>query len=206
MGGFVTKEAPVEKDGKPKVHLVTKRRLSGRPAVGSFSAGKNTMQKLRTRSDFCLLKIFEENIVYKAFVLWAGDERAEDAVLYLNFIKTVDDLKQVRGREGLLSLFHPVLTLYPSPTPQDLRTNSCSAKDKRLKLLKVFSKFITKGSKERIKADSATMETISLAFDNMAADERIFDLAYEKCYQNLKFDYMPRFLISYTFTKLEVRG
>ena len=55
MGGFIAKEAPVEKDGKPKVHLVTKRRLSGKPAVGSFSSGNYTMQKMRTRSDFCLL-------------------------------------------------------------------------------------------------------------------------------------------------------
>mmetsp|Transcript_21233 Transcript_21233/g.42385 ORF Transcript_21233/g.42385 Transcript_21233/m.42385 type:complete len:530 (+) Transcript_21233:148-1737(+) len=180
MGGFIAKEAPVEKDGKPKVHLVTKRRLSGKPAVGSFSSGNFTMQKMRTRSDFCLLKIFEEDVVYTAFCLWATDEKADDAVTYLNFIKTVD------------------------ATKKDILENARhSAKDKRLKLLKVFSKFVAKGSPSRIKMDSATTETISLAFDNMAADENIFDFAYEKCYQVLKFDYMPRFLISETFVKLE---
>ena len=54
----------------------------------------------------------------------------------------------------------------------------------------MFSKYVAKGSPSRIKTDSATTETISLAFDNMAADEQIFDFAYEKCYQVLKFDYM----------------
>jgi hypothetical protein len=33
----------------------------------------------------------------------------------------------------------------------------------------------------------------------------VFDLAYEKCYQRLKFEFMPRFLISESFTKLEDR-
>ena len=51
--------------------------------------------------------------------------------------------------------------------------------------------------------DSATMETITLGFESRAADKNIFDLAYEKCYQVLKFDYMPRFLISDMFLKLE---
>ena len=95
MGGFVAKEAPVEKDGNPKVHIVTKRKLSGKPAIGSFSAGQNTMQKMRTRSDFCLFKIFEEEVVSTAFGLWAHDEKAEDAVTFLNFINAVDEIKKV---------------------------------------------------------------------------------------------------------------
>ena len=87
MGGFVTKEPPTSENGDPKVHIVTKRRLSGRPAAGSFSAGPNTMQKMRTRSDFCLLKIFEEETVVKRFGFWAEGCNEEEAVKFLSFIR-----------------------------------------------------------------------------------------------------------------------
>jgi hypothetical protein len=196
MGGFVstTKDFPTTDNGSPKVHVVSKRRLSGRPAYGAFSAGVNTMNKMRTRSDFCLLKIFETEVVVTAFGLWARDEGASDAVKYLNFIRAVNDLKD------------------------DLLKNSYGAKEKRHKLMEVFTKYISykeenersanettsgRANCSRIKMDSATMETITLGFESRAADENIFDLAYEKCYQVLKFDYMPRFLISDTFVKLE---
>ncbi|GMH49721.1 hypothetical protein TL16_g00591 [Triparma laevis f. inornata] len=197
MGGFVstTKEPPVTETGSPKVHVVNRRRFSGRPAHGAFSAGTSTMNKIRTRSDFCLLKIFESKAVIASFGLWAQDEGASDAVKYLNFIIAINDLKD------------------------DLTRNSYGAKNERLKLMEVFRKYIAynEDAKERsasraneklsncsrIKMDSATMETITLGFESRAADKNIFDLAYEKCYQVLKFDYMPRFLISDMFLKLE---
>ena len=92
MGGFVSRaaEAPVDEKGYPRVHVPTGRRLSGRPRVGSFSAGPKTLTKLRTRSDFCLVKIFEEKIVLKAFQLWCKDEKCAEASTFLSFISSVD--------------------------------------------------------------------------------------------------------------------
>lgn len=69
--------------------------------------------------------------------------------------------------------------------------------------MKVFNDFISAKSPSRLIVDSATIETITQAFENKASDENVFDLAYEKCYQRLKFEFMPRFLISDSFTKLE---
>lgn len=42
-----------------------------------------------------------------------------------------------------------------------------------------------------------------LAFESFVYDSKVFDLAYEKAYQCLKFDHMPQFLISDSFMKLE---
>ena len=78
-------------------------------------------------------------------------------------------------------------------------------KAKRAKTMKVFNDFISAESSTRLAVDSATIETITQAFESRASDENVFDLAYEKCYQRLKFEFMPRFLISESFTKLEDR-
>ena len=51
--------------------------------------------------------------------------------------------------------------------------------------------------------DNATRQTIELAFVMEKYDNGVFDLAYEKAYQCLKFDYMPQFLISDAFVNLE---
>jgi len=48
----------------------------GKPAKGGFSAGPKTMEKIRTRSDFCLLKIVEQEVIRTAFGLWAKEEAA----------------------------------------------------------------------------------------------------------------------------------
>lgn len=177
MGGFVSHATPVDENGDPRVHVPTGRRLSGRPRVGSFSAGPKTLTKLRTRSDFCLVKIFEEKIVLTAFQLWCKDEKCTEASTFLSFITAVDAVKG--GVTGL------------------------GIKAKRVKTMKVFNDFISAKSPSRLIVDSATIETITQAFENKASDENVFDLAYEKCYQRLKFEFMPRFLISDSFTKLE---
>ncbi|GMH48753.1 hypothetical protein TrRE_jg8235 [Triparma retinervis] len=181
MGGFVSRaaEAPVDEKGYPRVHVPTGRRLSGRPRVGSFSAGPKTLTKLRTRSDFCLVKIFEEKIVLKAFQLWCKDEKCAEASTFLSFISSVDSVKGEVAGLGI--------------------------KAKRAKTMKVFNDFISAESSTRLAVDSATVETITQAFESRASDENVFDLAYEKCYQRLKFEFMPRFLISESFTKLEDR-
>jgi len=172
-----TLEPTVDENGKPRVHVPTGRTLSGRPRVGSFSAGPNTMTKLRTRSDFCLVKIFEEKVVLKAFQLWCKDEGCTEASAFLAFITTVNSMKEAVAGLGL--------------------------KAKRVETMKVFKEFISAECSSRLAVDSATIETITQAFENRASDEFIFDLAYEKCYQRLKFEFMPRFLISSSFMKLE---
>jgi len=145
MGGFVsrTNEPPVDEKGEPRVHIPTGRRLSGRPQVGAFSAGPTTMTKLRTRSDFCLVKIFEEKIVFKAFELWCIDEKCTVASVYLSFIISIDKMKEDVVGLGL--------------------------KPKRTGMMEVFNQFISAGSSNRLAMDSATIETITQAFENRAA-------------------------------------
>jgi hypothetical protein len=163
MGGaFSSQGPPVDKMGKPLTHIPTKRRLSGQAAVGAFSPSPATMSKMRTRSDFCLLKIFEEKQVLRAFELWCNEEDSTKvAIRYLKFVIQVEKMKEVKDMKG-----------------------------KRGAMFKIFSDFVSKGGADAIPLDGATRETITLGFENKAADDRIFDLGYEKAYQVLKFDFM----------------
>jgi len=78
--------------------------------------------------------------------------------------------------------------------------------EQTMKVISIFSKYVpAKSAKKKLNIDSATRSTIMLAFENEVYDASVFDLAYEKAYQCLKFDYMPLFLISDDFTKLEER-
>ncbi|GMI21651.1 hypothetical protein TeGR_g4448 [Tetraparma gracilis] len=156
--------------GVPAVH-VSKLNMSGKPVKGGFSSGPKTMEKIRTRSDFCLLKIVEQDIVRKAFSQWAKAE----AATYLDFVLEVNEMK-----------------------------NSSAGLQQRVKIIEIFGKFIPEKAKKKLTGlDSATRRTIMLAFETKTYDPNVFDLAYEKAYQTLKFDYMPQFLISDDFMKLE---
>ncbi len=155
MGGILSSgNAPIADNEGPDVHVPRKRKMSGKPAVGSFSAGATTMNKMRTRSDFCLLKIFQEEVVKRAFDIWTTDEMCNDGSLYLKFITCVNEMKAAPDTSS-----------------------------KRVKMMEIFTKFISQASKTKIPLDSATRETIVLGFENKVADENIFDLSYEKAYQ-----------------------
>jgi len=157
MGGILAKP-PIQLDkttGEPLTHVPTARKFSGSVAIGGFSPQHDTMMKLRTRSDFCLLKIFEEQVVIRAFELWCCEDPSTQAgYRYLLFIQGINAMKLITD-----------------------------AKEKRRKMFTILSSFISKGGKQAILLDGATRETITLGFENKAADEAIFDLSYEKAYQ-----------------------
>ena len=75
--------------------------------------------------------------------------------------------------------------------------------EQTLKVISIFGKYIPEKSKKKVNIDSATRRTIHLAFETKTYDMNVFDLAYEKAYQTLKFDHMPLFLISDNFMLLE---
>jgi hypothetical protein len=62
MGGGLSSELSVTGEATP--HRA-KLSWGGKPVKGGFSAGPRTMEKIRTRSDFCLLKIVEQEVVRK---------------------------------------------------------------------------------------------------------------------------------------------
>mmetsp|Transcript_10150 Transcript_10150/g.20200 ORF Transcript_10150/g.20200 Transcript_10150/m.20200 type:complete len:583 (+) Transcript_10150:70-1818(+) len=174
MGGGGSKSAPVNALGVPVVH-VAKKDMFGKVVRGGFSAGPKTMEKIRTRSDFCLLKIVEQVEVRKAFALWAHAENVKEGAVYLDFVLDVNDMK-----------------------------NESNAAAQKMKVLDIFTTYIPqKSAKKKLVMDSATRKTIMLAFESFTSDSHVYDLAYEKAYQCLKFDHMPQFLISDTFMKLE---
>ncbi|GMH48749.1 hypothetical protein TrRE_jg8234 [Triparma retinervis] len=147
---------------------------SGKVVKGGFSAGPRTMEKIRTRSDFCLLKIVEEDIVQKAFSQWARSENVKEGGVYLEFVLDVNEMKN----------------------------ESISARQ-RAKSLEIFKKYLPVKAEKKLMLDKPTRRTIELAFVTDKHDYAVFDLAYEKAYQCLKFDYMPQFLISDAFMALE---
>ncbi|GMH82151.1 hypothetical protein TrVE_jg12996 [Triparma verrucosa] len=171
MGGGGSKPSPL--DLQPAVH-VPKKGWTGKVVKGGFSAGPRTMEKIRTRSDFCLLKIVEQETVRKAFALWAHAENVKEGATYLDFVLDVNDMK-----------------------------NESNIGEQKMKLLNIFTTYIPRSSKKSLLIDSATRKTIMLAFESFVYDSKVFDLAYEKAYQCLKFDHMPQFLISDSFMKLE---
>jgi len=132
------------------------------------------MEKIRTRSDFCLLKIVEEDLVQKAFSEWARSAHLKEGGVYLEFVLDVNEMK-----------------------------NEGSSSKQRRKLLEIFKKYVPAKAERKVMLDNPTRETIKLAFLTDKYDQGVFDLAYEKAYQCLKFDYMPQFLISDAFLKLE---
>ena len=175
------------------VHKVRKTSITGQPKKGAFNSGKVTMSKLRTRSDFCLVRIFEEEIVRTAFEKWCSTEinLSADGITYLTFIQRVNQIKfaetTTTSKELIMKVYEEFIA--DAPADQTTRTETPAAASGR--------------QSGKIVVDSATKDTIKLAFASKTADTNIFDLAYEKAYQNLKFDYMPRFLISDDFMKLE---
>ena len=54
-----------------------------------------------------------------------------------------------------------------------------------------------------INLDKATCQSIQDAVDGNAIEAHMFDLANEKVYQRLKFDYMPGFITSDKFMQLD---
>jgi len=84
--------------------------------------------------------------------------------------------------------------------------NTANKMEQTMSVISLFTKYIPfKSAKKKLAIDSATRTTIMLAFETKSYDTGVFDLAYEKAYQCLKFDHMPRFLISDDFMKLEAR-
>lgn len=84
----------------------------------------------------------------------------------------------------------------------DMKNCQCK-RFRKEKCWEILENYVTAGCKRNLMIDNATRETVILAFRSNQFDLRIFDLAYEKAYQCLKFDFMPQFLISPTFLELE---
>ena len=54
-----------------------------------------------------------------------------------------------------------------------------------------------------VKLDKATCQSIQDAIDGNHIEAHMFDLANEKVYQALKFEYMPGFIVSDRFMQLD---
>ena len=131
MGGGGSKSGPVNELGIPVVH-VPKKDLFGKVVKGGFSAGPRTMEKIRTRSDFCLLKIVEEVEVRKAFALWAHAENVKEGAVFLDFVLDVNDMK-----------------------------NESNPGAQKMKVLDIFTTYIpVRSAKKKLAMDSATRKTI----------------------------------------------
>jgi hypothetical protein len=101
----------------------------------------------------------------------------DEAAVYLEFIVDINDMK-----------------------------NDPVKMSQTMKVISIFTKYIpARSAKKKLNIDKATRDTIMMAFESKCYDYAVFDLAYEKAYQCLKFDYMPQFLISEEFVKLENR-
>jgi hypothetical protein len=81
--------------------------------------------------------------------------------------------------------------------------NERKAARQKAKILEIFKKYLPVNAEKKLMLDKPTRRTIELAFVTDKYDFAVFDLAYEKAYQCLKFDYMPQFLISDAFMTLE---
>ncbi len=107
--------------------------------------------------------------------MWARAENVKEGAVYLDFVLDVNEMK-----------------------------NTNNTAERTSKIFEIFITYIPeKSAKKKLVIDTATRKTIMLAFEHRCYDHQIFDLAYEKAYQCLKFDHMPQFLISNAFMNLE---
>ena len=88
------------------VHHPKRNKLTRHIVKGGFNAGPKTMDKIRTRSDFSLLKLLEEENTRNAFKLWTMDNNYTEASYHLDFVLDVDSMKQKKKRSKIAEIYH----------------------------------------------------------------------------------------------------
>jgi hypothetical protein len=87
---------------------------------------------------------------------------------------------------------------------------------KKEKALHIFNKYVENESPSFVKMDSETRAQIkedlainskgALCQKHMTTIDKAFEVSYMKVYHQLKFEYMPQFLVSEQFAAVEAKG
>jgi len=192
MGGSAAKPQTKESEKNHYAEKILRETAHGR------NRGRSTESMVygkRRKSDASLQSILRDPVVLNAFRRYLELELAEELILYW---MEVDKL-------------------------MDLVMEKVAAEDIDMRARHIFAKFLADGAKFAIEIDSATREDIarSLKFNAKPSNsssrrnsigpgsdpediQRAFEVSFIKVFQKLKFEYMPRFLVSEQFMGLDV--
>jgi len=214
MGGGSSTSFLQENESGCIIHTPSRNSITKTIKKGGFSAGPKTMDKIRTRSDFSLLKLIEEETVRAEFLSWTKKEGMKvsqiyvDKTAHLKFFPpnslattsvTPGSIVAVTAAPSLHILQEAEVHLEFILAVDEMKKSRSSSK-----ITEIYHKFIPPSvAKSLLPIDNPTRMTVMLAFATKTFDSRVFDLAYEKSYQILKFDYLSKFLISEAFMNLE---